>query len=98
MKKGFLKIMLASSIALISFGIPKMIEAGTVKTWGNNSSGQLGNGTTNPRSAPGYIGLDDVSAIAAGPFHSLAAKSNGTVWQWNSQRDIHPKQKSPVSW
>lgn len=56
---------------------------GTVWAWGNNSYGQLGDGTTTNRTTPvQVVGLSDVVAIAAGAFHSLARKKDGTVWAW----------------
>ena len=62
---------------------------GTVWAWGSNYFGQLGDGTTTDSSTPvqvegpagaGY--LTDITAIAAGCNHSLALKSDGTVWAW----------------
>jgi alpha-tubulin suppressor-like RCC1 family protein len=63
---------------------------GTVWAWGFNDVGQLGNGTTSSTANPNPVqasGLTDVVAIAAGSNHSLAVKSDGTVWAWgfNSQ-------------
>lgn len=62
---------------------------GTVWSWGDNSDGQLGDGTTTQRTVPvavagvGGIGqLSSVVAIAAGPYHSLAIKSDGRVIVW----------------
>ncbi len=57
---------------------------GTVWAWGMNDSGQLGDGTTTSRSTPVQVsgGMTDVRSIAAGSYHSLAAKSDGTVWAW----------------
>jgi hypothetical protein len=56
---------------------------GTVWAWGNNSIGQLGDGTTNRRLTPVQVtGLTNIRAIAAGEFHSLALKQDGTVWAW----------------
>ena len=57
---------------------------GTLWTWGDNNTGQVGDGTTaNIRSAPTQIGTDNNwNAIDGGVFHSLAAKSDGTVWGW----------------
>jgi hypothetical protein len=62
---------------------------GTVWAWGDNTYGQLGNGTTGGSSSTpvqvkdgngGY--LQDVTAIAAGGFHNLALKDDGTVVVW----------------
>jgi len=57
---------------------------GTVWAWGGNSYGQLGNGTTGGISnVPVQVsGLTSVATIAAGISHSLAIKSDGTVWAW----------------
>jgi T5SS/PEP-CTERM-associated repeat protein len=59
---------------------------GTVWTWGSNNNGQLGDGTTTNRSSPVMVaGLDDVmTAVAAGYYHSLALKWDGTVWTWGN--------------
>jgi len=56
---------------------------GTVWAWGDNWSGELGDGTTEDRLTPGQVrGLTEVVAIAAGGDHSLAVKRDGTVWSW----------------
>lgn len=64
---------------------------GTVWAWGDNDWGQLGDGTSTPRSAPVQVmGLDNVVAIAGGKVFSYAIKSDGTVWAWgdNSQGQL----------
>lgn len=62
----------------------------TVVAWGNNTFGQLGDGTTDQSLVPVAVsGLDDVVAIAASHFHSLAVKADGTVWYWGS--GLEPK-------
>lgn len=54
---------------------------GTVKACGDNTYGQLGDGTTIRHSTPVAVsGLTDVVAVSAGQFHSLFLKSDGTVW------------------
>ncbi len=67
---------------------------GTVWAWGDNRYGQLGDGTIANRSTParvvdlsdrnGY--LSGVMAIAAGEGHSLALKSDGTIWAWGDNQ------------
>lgn len=56
---------------------------GTVRAWGSNNFGGLGDGTTTRRYAPvTVLGLDGVVAIDAGSNHSIAIKDDGTVWTW----------------
>jgi alpha-tubulin suppressor-like RCC1 family protein len=56
---------------------------GTVWAWGDNLSGDLGDGTTTGRLAPVQVtGLTGVTQVAGGCNHSLALRSDGTVWAW----------------
>lgn len=57
---------------------------GSVWMWGQGTSGQLGNGSTNPiNPTPAQIsGFTGVVAISTGRLHSLALKGDGTVWAW----------------
>ena len=60
---------------------------GSVWAWGANGYGQIGdNSTGTRRDLPTAVtGLTaDVVAVAAGRDHSLALKSDGTVWAWGS--------------
>lgn len=59
----------------------------TVWAWGNNSNGQLGDGSTSRKTTPTKVegNLIDVISVAAGRENfSLALKSDGTVWSWGS--------------
>ncbi|MBK7146508.1 MAG: InlB B-repeat-containing protein [Xanthomonadales bacterium] len=58
-------------------------DAGTVKCWGVNGNGQLGNGTTtNSALAVDVGGLGAVAQIAAGAAHTCARLADGTVRCW----------------
>lgn len=61
----------------------------TVWAWGSNTYGQLGDekiGTS--RLTPEQVlNLTNVAAIAAGYQHSLALKTDGTVWAWGKNVD-----------
>ncbi len=55
---------------------------GTVWAWGNNSNGQLGNGTMTSTSVPVQISGLTAVILAAGTAHTVALKNDGTVWTW----------------
>jgi alpha-tubulin suppressor-like RCC1 family protein len=66
---------------------------GSVWSWGSNDSGQLGDGTTQDRTAPvrvvgpgaaGY--LADIVSVSAGDTaaHVVAVSRNGSAWSWGS--------------
>lgn len=57
---------------------------GTVVAWGYNAAGQLGGaGAANSSGYPTPVALlTGVAEITAGQNHSLALKSDGTLWAW----------------
>ena len=57
---------------------------GTVWAWGDNGgNGKLGDGTTFARSTPVQVQkLNSITAVSTARTHSLAIKSDGTVWAW----------------
>ena len=66
---------------------------GTVWAWGANGNGQLGDGTWSFRKVPVQVKgpggsgfLTGVKAICAG-HHSLALKTDGTLWAWGTNND-----------
>jgi alpha-tubulin suppressor-like RCC1 family protein len=61
---------------------------GTLWAWGFNYLGQLGDGTTSDRSSPVSVvgGFSDWCQVSAGSYHSLAVRSNGTIWSWGCNR------------
>jgi alpha-tubulin suppressor-like RCC1 family protein len=55
----------------------------TVSCWGDNTYGQLGNGTQVGSNSPLAVGgLTDVVSLGAYGFGTCAAKTDGTVWCW----------------
>lgn len=67
-----------------------IFTGGVAKCWGNNSRGQLGDGTTTlDRSSPvDVIGLNaTVTTLEAGNTHTCAITSNGAMKCWGSNRN-----------
>jgi alpha-tubulin suppressor-like RCC1 family protein len=77
---------LTGAVAAGSYHSLALQTNGTLWGWGNNPSGQIGDGTTTPRSTPVQVLTGGVAA-AAGSQHSLAVKADGTVWSWGSPAD-----------
>lgn len=62
---------------------------GTVWSWGNNSNFQLGQGTSvgqnpTPKQIPNFNGI---VALAGGVNHSVALKTDGSVWTWGGNSE-----------
>ncbi|MCL2401896.1 MAG: hypothetical protein FWC90_04560 [Oscillospiraceae bacterium] len=58
---------------------------GTLWAWGRNSEGQVGNGNVTSWDVgvpePVQI-MEDVVAVSAGDFHSMAIRRDGSLWAW----------------
>jgi alpha-tubulin suppressor-like RCC1 family protein len=59
-------------------------DNGSLWMWGWNISGQMGDGTVTDRTMPTQIGTatDWVKIAANQASHTIAIKSNGTLWGW----------------
>jgi len=75
-------------VAMVSSGSGhacSVFTDGTVSCWGLNSSGQLGDGTTNDSPVPVAVsGIETATAVSAGSGHSCALLADGHVSCWGS--------------
>lgn len=64
-------------------GVAAIDTTGAMWGWGNNSSGQVGDGSTLQRSSPVQIGtLTNWSKVSKGTNTTLSVKTDGTLWSW----------------
>ena len=62
-----------------------LTATGTVYAWGDDSHGELGDGTTTSSDTPVAVPLPagiTFTDVSAGTTHSLAVGSDGSVWAW----------------
>ena len=62
-----------------------LLTNGTVYAWGDNSSGQLGDGNTKNQSSPVEVNVpngDTFTSVVTGGETSYGLDSNGNVWSW----------------
>ncbi|MCL1884157.1 MAG: hypothetical protein FWF81_10470 [Defluviitaleaceae bacterium] len=63
-----------------------LLRDGTVRTWGRNTSRQLGDGSQvqNRLSPVSVLNLNNIVSVSSGRQHSFAILANGTVRAWGS--------------
>lgn len=74
----------------------------TLWAWGNNNSGQLGVGDSTISNSKWPVQAGDADAndwamIAAGSYHSLALKTDGTLWAWGNDSFGQLGDESPAA-
>ena len=77
-----------TNVTAVSAGLQYSVALrsdGTVWTWGNNAYGQLGNGAGGElgdySAIPAQV-LTNAMAVSAGSTHTMALRSDDTVWAW----------------
>ncbi len=66
-----------------------LAEDGTLWTWGSGSNGRLGHGEIAHLDRPEQVKVDGIpddewTLVSAGFHHTLALRSDGTLWAWGS--------------
>ena len=74
---------LNSIVSVSTYNSCVVTSGGTVKCWGGNSAGQIGDGTNTQRALPTAVsGLSGVKAVAIGNLFACALTSAGSVQCW----------------
>jgi len=74
---------LSSVASGLGYSSCALVDNDTARCWGDNSFGQLGNGTTTASSVPVAVsGVSSATSIAVGNEHACAVISGGTVRCW----------------
>jgi alpha-tubulin suppressor-like RCC1 family protein len=73
----------AIGIATGAYHTCALLQDRTLRCWGQNGRGQLGDGTITDASIPVAVtGLTNVAALAGGGAHTCAVLKDGTVYCW----------------
>lgn len=76
-----------TAVAAGGFHSMALANYSSLYTWGRNSNGQLGVNSNADAALPQSFNnpvLTNVVRIAAGSLHSIALKTDGTVWTWGN--------------
>jgi alpha-tubulin suppressor-like RCC1 family protein len=89
----------AVSVGAGAYHACAVLSDGTVRCWGSDTDGELGNGTssnsgfTQSTTPVAVLGLTNVKAVGAGLYTTCALRNDGTVWCWG---DDSKEQEGPT--
>jgi alpha-tubulin suppressor-like RCC1 family protein len=86
-RRGAAAILAAIAVVILSIIIVPSASAASngAMAWGDNSFGELGNGTTTGTDVPVAVSeLSGITAVGAGDAYSLALLNDGTVRSWGA--------------
>lgn len=99
---------LTSGVVSVSVGLNfacAVLNDGTAKCWGSNTSNQLGNNTVSSSSTipTSVLNLTDATSVSAGNYHACVVTTSGTVKCWGTNSNYQlgdgttTSRTSPVS-
>ena len=73
-----------AQVSVGSGGTCVRTTAGALWCWGVNGSGEVGDGTTQPRGSPFQVTAlgANVADVSVGDEHTCATTTDGTLWCW----------------
>ncbi|MCB0757617.1 MAG: hypothetical protein KDC01_04095 [Flavobacteriales bacterium] len=73
-----------TAIATGGYHTLALVNDGSIRAWGLNANGQLGDVTVENRPSPVNVVGPTATAVAAGNNHSLLLRANGSIWAWGA--------------
>jgi alpha-tubulin suppressor-like RCC1 family protein len=61
-----------------------LVSGGTVRCWGANTKGQLGNGSFSNSAMPVAVAGSSLASVSVGASHACALTPGGVAWCWGS--------------
>ena len=76
-----------TAIATGGYHTLALLADGSIRSWGLNANGQLGDVTFANRASPVNVVGPTATAVAGGNNHSLMLRSDGSIWAWGGNAE-----------